>query len=97
MTVRPSARLSAAAAARFRIQRLRPQEQRLISERPIDPSIRKAIVEDNKVRRAYARVGVPVVALYRTTTREQALEEYRRRTTKSAPHSSRATRGCKGW
>jgi hypothetical protein len=51
-------------------------EQRLLSERPIDPTIRKAIVEDNNVRPPYARIRVPVVAVYRTTTKAQALREY---------------------
>ena len=51
-------------------------EQRLLSERPIDPAIRKAIVEDNNVRPPYARIRVPVVAVYRTTTKAQALREY---------------------
>jgi non-heme chloroperoxidase len=51
-------------------------EQRLMSERPIDPVIRKAIVEDNNVRPPYARIRVPVVAVYRTTTKAQALKEY---------------------
>ena len=44
--------------------------------RPIDPAIRKAIVENNRVRPDYAHIGVPVVAIYRTTTMEQALKEF---------------------
>ena len=51
-------------------------EQRLLSERPIEPAIRKAIVEENNVRPPYSRIRVPVVAVYRTTTKEQALKEY---------------------
>jgi non-heme chloroperoxidase len=51
-------------------------EQRRMSERPIDPAIRKAIVEDHNVRPAYARIRVPVVAVYRITTKEQAMKEY---------------------
>jgi pimeloyl-ACP methyl ester carboxylesterase len=51
-------------------------EKRLLEERPIDPGIRRAIVEDNRVRPEYARIRVPVVAVYRTTTMEQALREY---------------------
>jgi pimeloyl-ACP methyl ester carboxylesterase len=51
-------------------------EQRLLSERPIDPAIRKAIVEDNNVRPPYARIRVPVVAVYRVRTKEEALKEY---------------------
>jgi hypothetical protein len=51
-------------------------EQRLVSERPIEPAIRKAIVEENNVRPPYSRIRVPVVAVYRTTTTPQALKEY---------------------
>lgn len=51
-------------------------ERRLLAGRPIDPAIRKAIVEDNNVRPAYAKIRVPVLAIYRTTTWEQALKEY---------------------
>ncbi len=43
---------------------------------PLDPAIRKAIVEDNRVKPDYARIRVPVVAVYRTTTMEQALEQF---------------------
>ena len=51
-------------------------ERRRLAERPIEPAIRKAIVEDNNVRPAYARIRVPVLAVYRTTTLEQALRDY---------------------
>jgi len=51
-------------------------ERRQLDERPIDPAIRRAIVEDNRVRPDYARIRVPVVAIYRTTTMEQALKDY---------------------
>ena len=51
-------------------------EQRQLTERPLDPSIRKAIVEDNNVRPAYGRIRVPVLAIYRVTTLEQALKDY---------------------
>jgi pimeloyl-ACP methyl ester carboxylesterase len=51
-------------------------ETRELAERPIDPAIRKAIVDDNKVRPDYARIRVPVLAIYRTTTLEQALKDY---------------------
>ena len=43
---------------------------------PLDPAIRKAIVEDNRVKPDYAHIRVPVVAVYRTTTMEQALEQF---------------------
>jgi non-heme chloroperoxidase len=51
-------------------------EKRQLAERPLDPVIRKAIVEDNNVRPDYARIRVPVLAIYRTTTLEQALKDY---------------------
>lgn len=43
---------------------------------PIAPTIRKAIVEDNNVRPEYGRIRVPVRAVYRTTTLQQALREF---------------------
>jgi non-heme chloroperoxidase len=49
---------------------------RQLAELPLDPAIPKAIVEDNRVRPDYARIRVPVLAIYRTTTLEQALKEY---------------------
>jgi pimeloyl-ACP methyl ester carboxylesterase len=58
-------------AVAFPDAELRQQEQW-----PLDPAIRRAIVEDNRVRPDYARIRVPVVAVYRTMTMEQALEEY---------------------
>lgn len=51
-------------------------EQRLLKERPIDPAIRKALVDDNKVRPDYARIRVPVLAIYRSFTMEQTLRDY---------------------
>jgi non-heme chloroperoxidase len=51
-------------------------ERRALAERPIDPAIRKAIVEDYQVRPAYARIRVPVVGIFGTTTFEQALKDY---------------------
>jgi non-heme chloroperoxidase len=51
-------------------------ERRQLTERPIDPGIRKATTQDNNVKPAYARIRVPVLAIYRTTTMEQALKEY---------------------
>lgn len=50
-------------------------EQREMTERPIDPAIRKAIL-DTKVKPEYARIRVPVLAVFRTTTLEQALKLY---------------------
>lgn len=55
-------------------------EQRQLERWPIDSAIRRAIVEDNKVRPDYARIRVPVVAIYRTMTMEQVLEEFPPRT-----------------
>jgi non-heme chloroperoxidase len=51
-------------------------ERRQESEWPLDPAIRKAIVDDNKVRPDYARIRVPVLAVYRSVTMEQMLKEY---------------------
>lgn len=43
---------------------------------PLDPVIRRAIVEDNRVKPDYASIRVPVVAVYRAVTMEQTLGEY---------------------
>ena len=51
-------------------------ERRQLTERPLDAAIRKAIVEDNKVRPDYARIRVPVLAIYPTTTLLQTLKDY---------------------
>lgn len=51
-------------------------ERRQLSDHPIDPAIRKAIVEDNNVKPPYDRIRVPVLAVYRTVTLEQALKDY---------------------
>lgn len=45
-----------------------------IRQRPLDPAIRKAIVDDYKVKPDYARISVPVLAIYRTGTLKQALD-----------------------
>jgi hypothetical protein len=51
-------------------------ERRQIAERPLDPGIRKAIVEDNQVRPDYARIRVPVLSIDRTETMEQTFKDY---------------------
>lgn len=51
-------------------------EARQLAERPLDPATRKAILEDHNVRPDYARIRVPTLAIYRTTTLEQALADY---------------------
>jgi pimeloyl-ACP methyl ester carboxylesterase len=51
-------------------------ERRQLTERPISPAIRKAIVEDNQARPDYARIRVPVLAIYRTVTWQQAVKEF---------------------
>jgi pimeloyl-ACP methyl ester carboxylesterase len=51
-------------------------ERRLLAERPIDPAIRKAIVEEHRVRPDYARIRVPVLAIYRSVTLEQTLKDF---------------------
>ena len=55
-------------------------EMRQLAEYPIDPAIRKAIVEDNQVKPDYAHIGVPVLAIYRVKTVDQALKEFEPRT-----------------
>ena len=55
-------------------------EMRQRDQWPLDPAIRRAIVEDNRVRPEYARIRVPIVAIYRTATMEQALRERPART-----------------
>jgi len=55
-------------------------EQRRLEAQPIDPVIRKAITEDHLVRPDYASIKVPVLALYRTTTLEQAMKDFPPRT-----------------
>jgi pimeloyl-ACP methyl ester carboxylesterase len=55
-------------------------ETRQLERWPIDPVIRRAIVDDNKVRPDYARIRVPVVAIYRTLTWEQVVKEFPART-----------------
>jgi non-heme chloroperoxidase len=50
-------------------------ERRQLAERPIDPAIRKAIAEDNRVKPDYARIRVPVLAIYQTATMEQVLKD----------------------
>jgi pimeloyl-ACP methyl ester carboxylesterase len=51
-------------------------ERRELAERPLDPAIRKAMLEDHKVKPDYSRIRVPVLAIFRTTTLAQALELY---------------------
>jgi pimeloyl-ACP methyl ester carboxylesterase len=51
-------------------------EMKQLAEHPIDPTIRKAIVEDNNVKPLYDRIKVPVLAIYRTVTFEQLLKDY---------------------
>ena len=53
-----------------------PAEQRRIEQQPLDPAIRKAITEDHLVRPDYASIKVPVLALYRSTTLQQALKDF---------------------
>ena len=51
-------------------------ETRQLERWPIDPAIRKAMVEDNNVRPDYAHISVPVLAIFRTTTWDAALADY---------------------
>jgi hypothetical protein len=45
-------------------------------QRPTEPAMRRAIVDDNRVRPEYAWIRVPVIAVYRTRTWDDALAEY---------------------
>ena len=51
-------------------------EMRQLDQHPLDPAIRRAIVDDNRVKPDYARIRLPVVAIYRAVTMEQTLIEY---------------------
>ena len=51
-------------------------EVRQMDQWPVEPAIRKAITEDNNVKPDYARIPLPVLAIYRTVTMEQALKDY---------------------
>ncbi len=53
-----------------------PAEQRRMEQQPLDPAIRKAITEDHVVRPDYASIKVPVLALYRSTTLQQSLNDF---------------------
>ena len=51
-------------------------ERRQLADHPIDPVIRKAIVEDNNIKPPFDRIRVPVLAINRTETMEQMLKDY---------------------
>jgi pimeloyl-ACP methyl ester carboxylesterase len=51
-------------------------ERRALAEPPVDPVIRKAILEDHIVKPDYSRIRVPVLAIFRTTTLAQGLDVY---------------------
>ncbi len=51
-------------------------EQKQLAEHPMDPAIRKAIVQDNSIKPPYDRIRVPVLAIYRSVTMEQVLNDY---------------------
>jgi pimeloyl-ACP methyl ester carboxylesterase len=51
-------------------------EQREIDRGRLDPDIRRAIVEGNRLKPDYARIRVPVVAIFRSTTKAEAILEY---------------------
>lgn len=53
-----------------------PAERQRLDAQPIDPVIRKAITEDHLVRPDYASIKAPVLAVYRSTTLEQALNDF---------------------
>lgn len=51
-------------------------ERRQMAERPLDAGIRRAIVDDNRVRPDYTRIRVPVLSIDRTETMEQIFRDY---------------------
>jgi len=51
-------------------------ETRQLERFPLDPVIRKAIVEDNNVTPDYAHVAVPALVFFRTKTWDAALADY---------------------
>jgi non-heme chloroperoxidase len=51
-------------------------ESREMAERPMDPNIRKAMVDDSRVKPDYSRIRVPVLAIYRTMTLAQIMDDY---------------------
>jgi pimeloyl-ACP methyl ester carboxylesterase len=67
-----------------------------LRQRPLDPAIRRAIVEDNRVKPDYARIRVPVVAIFRTVTMEQALIEYPPKTAQERAVLDQAYRASRG-
>ncbi|RPI54252.1 MAG: alpha/beta hydrolase [Acidobacteria bacterium] len=67
-------------------------EMKQLAEHPIDPAIRKAIVEDNNVKPPYDRIRVPVLAIYRTATLVQLLKDYAPQNEEGARGSRRAIR-----
>lgn len=70
-------------------------ERRQMAERPLDPAIRKAIVEDNQVKPDYARIRVPVLAIYRITTLEQALKDFPPRNDKERAAFNQGVQGAR--
>lgn len=61
-------------------------ERRRLTERPMSPAIRKAIVEDNQARPEYARIRVQVLAIYRTATWQQGVKEFPPQTKANGRH-----------
>jgi pimeloyl-ACP methyl ester carboxylesterase len=54
-----------------------PEGERLqMAKWPLDPVIRRAITEEHHVKPEYARIRVPVLAIYRTATLEATLEQF---------------------
>lgn len=51
-------------------------ERRQLEQFSLDATIRRELTENNRVRPDYAAILVPVMAIYRTVSFEQALEEY---------------------
>jgi len=51
-------------------------ERRQLEQFKLDAAIRRELTESNRVKPDYAAIRAPVMAIYRTMTFEQALEEY---------------------
>jgi pimeloyl-ACP methyl ester carboxylesterase len=55
---------------------------------PVDPVVRRALTEENHVRAEYAKIRVPVLAIYRTSeTMEQVLTDHPPRNAEERSHA----------
>jgi pimeloyl-ACP methyl ester carboxylesterase len=70
-------------------------ERRQLEQFPLDTAIRRELTESNRVKPDYAAIRVPVMAIYRTVSFEQALEEYPPKTEKQRTALSQAYRATR--